>query len=117
MLSALLDFISTLAVSPSDEEVIPHHGLLGSSEEYGDQSAACCVLQWPLMANGSTNSVTRQNAPIACMTPSKLRSTCSMLVSTGLLKRYMLHHFAHLKHGFLHQDKGTPPFTRQCSGV
>ena len=26
-------------------------------------------------------------------------------------------HFAHLKHGFFHQNKGKPPFTRQCSGV
>ena len=23
----------------------------------------------------------------------------------------------HLKHGFFHQNTGTPPFTRQCSGV
>ena len=25
--------------------------------------------------------------------------------------------FAQLKHGFFHQNKGKPPFTRQCSGV
>ena len=26
-------------------------------------------------------------------------------------------HFAHLKHGVVHQNSGKPPFTRQCSGV
>ena len=26
-------------------------------------------------------------------------------------------HFAHLKHGFFHQNRGTSLFTRQCSGV
>ena len=26
-------------------------------------------------------------------------------------------HFAHLKHGFFHQNKWKPPFTGQCSGV
>ena len=36
-------------------------------------------------------------------------------VTTGLLKRYILQPFETLL--FQHQNKGNPPFTRQCSGV
>ena len=47
---------------------------------------------------------------------------CSRLVGSSLGPCVMLGslkdiHFAHVKHGFFHQTKGNPPYTRQCSGV
>ena len=43
--------------------------------------------------------------------------TPGLLVSNPLQGSLKEIHFAHLKYGFFHQSKGTPPFTRQCSGV
>ena len=39
----------------------------------------------------------------------------SRIPEAGLLKRSPFCN--HLKHGFFHQNKGTPPFTGQCSGI